>query len=115
MKTFSEVDETQFLWLLDFSLDERSSVLIILQENFLLSNPSFMVVTLCLECIAYQWFFVRRTICRNLKLIDHLSQVPSQRMLAGMFVLHSNRILNVIYRNTEKKWPAAFQIEILED
>jgi hypothetical protein len=60
-------------------------------------------------------FFVRRIICRNLRLIDHLSLVSSQRMLAGMSVLHSNRILNVSYRNTEKKWPAAFQAEILED
>jgi len=53
MKTFSEVDEAQCLRLLDFDLDERSSVLIILQENFLLSNPSFMVVTPCLECVNY--------------------------------------------------------------
>jgi hypothetical protein len=115
MKIFSEFDESQCLWLLDFSLDDRSSVLINLQENFLLSNPSFMVVTPCLNCIAYQWFFVRRIICRNLKLIDHLSLASSQRMLAGMSVLHSNRIRNVSYRNTEKKWPAAFQAKILED
>jgi len=53
MKTFSEVDEAQCQRLLDFDLDERSSVLIILQENFLLSNPSFMVVTPCLECVNY--------------------------------------------------------------
>jgi hypothetical protein len=58
---------------------------------------------------------VRRVICRNLKLIDLLSLVPSQRMRTGISVVHSNRILNVIYRNTEKKWPAAFQAEILED
>jgi len=35
MRNSSEVDEAQCLWLLDFDLDERSSVHIILQENFL--------------------------------------------------------------------------------
>jgi hypothetical protein len=58
---------------------------------------------------------VRRIICPNLKLIDHLSPVPSQRMRAGISVLHTDRIRYLIYRNTEKMWPAAFQAEILED
>jgi len=59
MRILSEVDEAQCIWWKAYALDERSSVLIILQKNFLLSNSSFMVVTPCLECIAYQWFFLR--------------------------------------------------------
>jgi len=73
MKIFSEFDESQCLWLLDFSLDDRSSFLIILQENFLLSNPSFMVVTPCLECIAYQWFFCEENYLSEFE-VDRSSQ-----------------------------------------
>jgi hypothetical protein len=57
-------------------------------------------------------FFVRRTICWNLKLI---SLESSKGMRAGISVLHTDRIRYLIYRNTEEMWPAAFQAEILED
>ena len=40
--------------------------------------------------------FVRRIICRNLKLIDHLSLVLSQRMRGGISELHSDRIQYLI-------------------
>jgi len=40
--------------------------------------------------------FVRRIICWNLKLIDHLSLVPSQRMRGGISEVHSDRIQYLI-------------------
>ena len=39
----SEVDEAQCIWLLTDGLDESGSVPIIIQDTFLLSNPSLMV------------------------------------------------------------------------
>jgi len=66
-------------------LNEPSSVIIILQENFLLSIPSFVVVTPLLECSAYRFFFLRLIIGRNLKLRTHLSPVPLQRMRESKF------------------------------
>jgi len=36
-------------------------------------------------------------------------------MRAGISVLHSDRIRYLIYRNTDKMWPAEFQVESLED
>ena len=47
----SEIDEFQCIWCLAYGLPESGSVFIIVQENFLLSNPSFLVFMLCLECI----------------------------------------------------------------
>jgi hypothetical protein len=42
MGILSDVDEAQCMWLLAKSLDERVSVPIIIQDNFPLSNPSFL-------------------------------------------------------------------------
>ena len=44
-------------------------------RDLLLSNPSFMVVTTYLKCIAYRWFFLRGTIHRKLNLTSYLRLV----------------------------------------
>jgi len=102
----SEVDETLCIWCLTYDLDERRSVPFTMQATFLLLNLSFLVVTPGLEFSAYRWFFLRRTICRKLKLTAHLHLVPSQRMRGGIPLLHSNEIRYLLYRSAETIWPA---------
>jgi len=53
----SEVEEAMCIWWLAYGLDESGSVLIIWIENILLSSPSFLVVTPCLECTTNRWSF----------------------------------------------------------
>ena len=82
-------------------LDQRGSVSIIVQKNFLLSKRSFMVVTSCLQFSAYRWFFLWGNIRRKLKLTAHLHLVPSQKMRGGIPLLYSNEIRYLLYRSTE--------------
>jgi hypothetical protein len=102
----SEVDEPQCICRSAYRLYELVSVPIILQHNLLLSNPSFLLVTPCHECIAYQWFFLRGTIRWKLILTVHLYLVPSQRMRGDITVLHSNQLRYLLYCSTETIWHA---------
>ena len=102
MGILSEVDEAQCIWLLAHGLNERGSVPITIQDTFLLSIPSFLVVTQCLAFSRYRLSCLRRTERRKLKLTAHIYLVPSQRMRGGILLLHGNQTRYLLYASTEK-------------
>jgi hypothetical protein len=100
MGILSEVDQAQCV-LTSLPSVRNGLVPIGVHEKFLLSSPSFLVATPCLECIAYRWFYLRGTIQLNVKLTEHLLLVPSKRMRGGIPLLHSNQLRNLLYRSPE--------------
>jgi hypothetical protein len=114
MRTISEVDVSQCLWLPDFDLDESSSVFKIFKKLSYIQSVLYGCHAMSrIHCIPV--VFVRRIICRNLKLIDHLGLVPSQKVRGGVSELHSDGLRYLVYRNTEKMWPAKFRAKLLKD
>jgi len=92
MGNLSEFDEAQCMWRLAYLLDESRSLPIIVQDTFLLSNPSFLGVRPCFEFSAHRWYFLRETIRRKLNLTAHLLLVSSLRICRGKSLLHFNQI-----------------------
>jgi len=90
MVIFCEVDEATSEYRLALGLDERGSIPIIMQDTFLFSNPSFLVVRPGLEFSAYWWFLPWQNIRQKLNLTAYLLLVLWQRMRIGMSLLHSN-------------------------
>ena len=115
MVILCEVDEAQCVWRLAHGLDERGSIPIIMQDTFLFSNPSFLVVRPGLEFSAYWWFLPWQNIRQKLKLTAHLHLVPWQRMRGGISLLHSNNY-GIYFVVTLKQFDLhQFQAITLED
>jgi hypothetical protein len=73
-----------------------------------------------MQSIVYDYHTMSRMHCVTFVLFEehYLSEfevnrssqlMPSQRIRGGISVLHRDRIRYIIYRKTEKMWPADFQ------
>jgi hypothetical protein len=100
---FVWIDETHCVSWLAYGLDERGSVPITVQENFPLSNPSFLD---CLQLGADQWSFQRGNIWRKFNLTVCLRLVPAQRMRGCITLLHNNQPRYLLYHITKTIRPA---------
>ena len=65
---YPAVELAQCISWLAYSMEERGSVPIIVQGNFLMSNPSFMAVTPCLVLSTYRWPSLQETIRSKVEL-----------------------------------------------
>ena len=101
-----EFDESHFICYLLCALVEPGSVTIIVQEKFLLSTPSFLLVILCPEFSRYLRSFLRWFFRRTLKLTAYLHLVLSQRMCGGIPPLHCNKLRYLLYCSCETIWHA---------
>ena len=77
-------------------------------RKFILSSPSFLVVTPRLESVAYRRFILTGNIRRNLKLTTYIHAVPSQKMPGGVPLVQINQLPYILYRIVETSWPARF-------